>query len=62
MKRGGDDDGDEVDYKSRKRAKRTSGGAYVREATHGQKGLPDLKVVGQLYNRLSNDEMARLQC
>ena len=66
MHHGGDDDEDEVDDRSRKRAKRTSGGggerrAYIREATHGQNGIPDLKVVGQLYNKLSNDEMARLQ-
>ena len=43
---------EKVDCRSRKRAKRTSGGsawrAYVREVTLGQRGLPDLKVVGQL--------------
>ena len=65
MRHGGDDE-DEVDYRSRKRAKRTSGSggtwrAYVREATHGQKGIHDLKVVGQLYNKLSTEVTARLQ-
>ena len=65
VQRGGDDDEDEADYRSRKRAKRTSGGgawrAYVWKATHREEGLPDLKFVGQLYNKLSNDEMARLK-
>ena len=47
-------------------AKRTSGGggawrAYVREAIHGQQGTLDLKVVGQLYNKLFNVEMPRLK-
>ena len=62
---GGEDDEDEGDFWSRKRAKRTSGGgawrAYGREATDGQKGIPDLKVAGQHYNKLSNEEMAWLQ-
>ena len=56
MKRGGDDDGDEVDASH----ENVRGQAAV--LTIGsQKGLPDHKVVGELYNKLSNDEMARLQ-
>ena len=66
MQHGGDDDEDEVDYRSRKRAKRTSdsGGAWrasVRQTTHGQKEIPDLKVGGQFYNKSSTEDMARLQ-
>ena len=34
---------------------------FGRLPTHGQKGVPDLKVVGQLYNKLSIEEMARFQ-